>query len=196
MNKAAFLAIFGAGGAFVLAALKPSTRGIFSLFRGVSDNLVEAVEDTAQAVSDSVTDTVSAGVGAALHISRGIRNNNPGNIRSGQPWQGLSSEQRDPEFDQFISPEYGIRALGKLLTNYQAISGLNTIAQIIARYAPSNENNTQAYINSVASQTGLDPNEPIDVATNLERLIPAIIRHENGSQPYSAETILAGIALI
>lgn len=196
MNDAALLAIFGAGGAIVLAALRPSTRGILGLFKGVSDGVVDAVEDTVEAVGDSVSDTVSAGLNIAGRLPRGIRNNNPGNIRRGQPWLGLSDTQTDGDFDQFISPEYGIRALGLLLTNYQRRSGLNTIAQIISRYAPTNENNTQAYINSVSAQLGVDPNERIDVASNLTNLIPAIILHENGQQPFDDETIRAGIELI
>lgn len=52
-------------------------------------------------------------------IARGERNNNPGNIRHGSKWQGLSAEQTDKDFCQFISPEYGIRAIYKLLQTYQ-----------------------------------------------------------------------------
>lgn len=47
---------------------------------------------------------------------RGIRNNNPGNIRrSSDPWQGLAKEQIDREFFKFKSSVYGIRALARLL---------------------------------------------------------------------------------
>lgn len=52
-------------------------------------------------------------------IARGERNNNPGNIRHGSKWRGLSIEQADREFCQFVSPEYGIRAIYKLLQTYQ-----------------------------------------------------------------------------
>ena len=51
--------------------------------------------------------------------ARGERNNNPGNIRHGSKWQGLSAQQTDPSFCQFVSPEYGIRAIYKLLQTYQ-----------------------------------------------------------------------------
>ena len=51
---------------------------------------------------------------------RGIRNNNPGNIRrNGDPWQGLAKEQNDREFFTFKSAVYGIRALARLLITYQ-----------------------------------------------------------------------------
>ena len=68
-------------------------------------------------------------------IARGERNNNPGNIRHGAKWQGLASTQTDKDFCQFISPEYGIRAIYKLIQTYQKKYGLNTIKTIIYRYA-------------------------------------------------------------
>ena len=40
--------------------------------------------------------------------ARGIRNNNPGNIRKGEKWKGLSPIQNDSSFCVFKSPEYGI----------------------------------------------------------------------------------------
>ncbi|WP_050789071.1 hypothetical protein [Serratia symbiotica] len=44
--------------------------------------------------------------------------------------------------------------------------------------------------------TGFNPYDRIDLHSPavLERLIPAIIRHENGAQPYSREQILRGIS--
>ena len=74
-----------------------------------------------------------------LRPPRGIRNNNPGNIRHGQNWQGLNPEGRniDPAFCVFKSPVFGIRALAKVLMNYKKIHGLNTVRQIISRYKNS-----------------------------------------------------------
>ncbi len=85
-------------------------------------------------------------------IPRGIRNHNPGNIRWQDEWLGLKKDgkQQDPSFCVFISPVCGIRALAKVLKNYQRLYGLNTPRKIISRYAPPNENQTLAYINSVA----------------------------------------------
>ena len=54
-------------------------------------------------------------------MSRGLRNNNPGNIRkTGDKWQGLSTTQTDDSFFQFTDAKYGIRAMAKLLKNYQS----------------------------------------------------------------------------
>ena len=130
---------------------------------------------------------------------RGIRNNNPGNIRHGSNWQGLNPNSRniDPAFCVFTSSVYGIRALAKVLINYKKIHGLNTVRQIISRYAPPNENQTTAYIQSVAKQLGVVPDTVIDIEERgiLTVFIKAIIRMENGIQPYSDPTIQQGIDL-
>ena len=130
---------------------------------------------------------------------RGIRNNNPGNIRHGANWHGLNPDGRkiDPAFCVFTDSIYGIRALAKVLVNYKKIHGLNTVRQIISRYAPPNENQTTAYIQSVAKQLGVYPDTVIDIEERgiLTVFIKAIIRMENGIQPYSDETIQQGIEL-
>lgn len=97
-------------------------------------------------------------------ISRGIRNNNSGNIRWGDEWQGLvpKAQHTDKSFCQFTSPEHGIRAMIIILRNYQRKHGLNTVSGIIKRWASPNENNTQAYINSVAQAKGVIPEQRID----------------------------------
>lgn len=130
---------------------------------------------------------------------RGIRNNNPGNIRKTlTAWQGLADQQTDPAFFQFISPVYGIRAMTRILETYRGSYGLNTIETIINRYAPPVENDTSAYAAHVAAAVSVDPSE---VLTGFkwqairQGVITAMIRHENGMQPYSAETISQGIAL-
>lgn len=119
--------------------------------------------------------------------ARGERNNNPGNLRHGSTWQGLSAQQPDKEFCQFVAVEYGIRAIYKLLQTYQKKYGLNTLASIIERYAPSNENNTVGYLNRVAKNTGIGVNEPINVSAKAVAiaLATAIIQVELGYQPYN-----------
>jgi len=138
-----------------------------------------------------------AGAGAKMTGQpRGIRNNNPGNIRrNSTKWQGLAAVQNDSAFFQFTAPDYGIRALARLLVNYQDVHGLNTIRGIISRYAPSSENNTTAYIDAVAAHVGASPDAPLDVRAVLPLLIEAIIQHENGSQPYDVAVINNGIRL-
>ena len=131
---------------------------------------------------------------------RGIRNNNPGNIRHCANWHGLNPDGRkiDPAFCVFTDSIYGIRALAKVLVNYKKIHGLNTVRQIISRYAPPNENQTTAYIQSVAKQLGVYPDTIIDIEERgvLTVFIKAVIRMENGIQPYSDEIIQRGIDLL
>ncbi|EAS1940677.1 structural protein [Salmonella enterica subsp. enterica] len=134
-----------------------------------------------------------------MNTPRGIRNNNPGNIRQGDDWQGLvaKSQRTDKSFCQFTTPEYGIRAMIIILRNYQRRHGLNTVTGIINRWAPSNENNTQAYINSVAQATGVAPDQRIDTTDSrfMVKLLQAIIRHENGVQPYDFSVFVKALDL-
>lgn len=133
-------------------------------------------------------------------LPRGIRNNNPGNIRHGANWLRLNPNGRniDSAFCVFTTPVYGIRALAKVLVNYKRIHGLNTVRQIVSRYAPPNENQTTAYIQSVAKQLGVYPDTVIDIEERgvLTVFIKAVIRMENGIQPYSDELIQQGIELL
>ncbi len=129
---------------------------------------------------------------------RGIRNNNPGNIRrNGDPWQGLAKDQADREFFTFKSAVYGIRALARLLITYQDKYGLCTIETIIARWAPTVENDTKAYIQSVARHTGFSPLQTLDMHCfeYLKPVVEAIIQHENGQQPYSDAEITKALVL-
>lgn len=125
---------------------------------------------------------------------RGIRNHNPGNIRtSATVWQGQVGD--DGAFVTFAAPKWGIRAMARVIINYQRKYGLNTIRKIIARWAPPNENDTDAYVRSVVAGSGYSADEPLEIIKALPRIIPPMIRVENGVQPYDDETILDGIAL-
>jgi hypothetical protein len=132
------------------------------------------------------------GVRKSTMLPRGIRNNNPGNLRkNGIPWKGLApeSEQTDPDFYVFTAPHYGIRAMGRDLTKDYNIDGQRTIAALISEYAPGSENNTWAYINAVSREIGKQPNELLYLDEDLPYLVAAIIKHENGQQPYSLSYI-------
>ncbi len=94
-------------------------------------------------------------------IPRGIRNNNPLNIRIGNVWLGEVTNPTDPDFEQFCTVEYGLRAGFVILRRYIRRYGHNTIRSIVSRWAPSNENNTAAYINHVATQMKLDADAPL-----------------------------------
>ena len=100
-----------------------------------------------------------------MSLPRGIRNNNPLNIRrSKDQWKGLADAQTDRAFCQFETLEYGWRAAFYLLTRtYYHKYRLYTIRTIIRRWAPPGENNTEAYIANVSRLTGIDPDEPIGI---------------------------------
>lgn len=80
-------------------------------------------------------------------MTRGIRNNNPLNIRKGSNWKGLSNVQSDKSFCQFVSIEYGIRAALIVLRTYAYKYKLHSLKDVISRFAPSSDgNNVDNYI--------------------------------------------------
>ncbi len=132
---------------------------------------------------------------AVYDMTRGLRNNNPGNIRKNiTKWLGLADNQTDPDFFQFATPEYGIRAMAVTLNTYMTRYGLNTIRGMISRWAPPSENDTEAYIAAVAKDAGVGPDDVINDA-NLPDIVAGIIKHENGLNPYSDDTINNAVAM-
>ncbi|MDD3030555.1 MAG: structural protein P5 [Alphaproteobacteria bacterium] len=130
--------------------------------------------------------------------SRGIRNNNPGNLRrTDDPWQGLAETQTDTNFFVFQSPIYGIRALARTLIKYQDGHGLRTIRQIIGRWAPSMENDTVAYTKAVSEKTSFASDVVLNMHNyeHLKAVVVAIICFENGQQPYTAAQIDKALVL-
>lgn len=134
-------------------------------------------------------------------LPRGVRNNNPGNIELGDPWQGLAPKQTDGRFAQFETPAYGIRALARTLITYQDKYGVRTVTAAISRWAPPVENDTGAYVRQVQKAVGGDFVDMHDYAS-LRPMVEAIIRHENGPGPlknvntwYDAATIDEGLRL-
>ncbi|WP_439292360.1 hypothetical protein, partial [Rahnella sp. ATs2] len=90
--------------------------------------------------------------------ARGIRNNNPGNLRAAPNAVG-----NDGSFPIFNSPNDGLAAMSRQLQLYGA-RGNNTPYGIIHTYAPSSENNTQAYINAVTKDTGFGTHENLNLS--------------------------------
>ncbi|WPR86382.1 hypothetical protein [Klebsiella aerogenes] len=139
---------------------------------------------------------VSGGGESSVDGPRGVRNNNPGNLEasSSNPWVGQTGS--DGRFAKFETPEHGIRALGRNLISYQR-QGIDTVSEIINRWAPPTDNNdTAAYIKSVCAQLGVKADQPLDASNpdTLQALCAAIIKHENGSQPYSNEQLSTGVS--
>ena len=136
---------------------------------------------------------------------RGVRNRNPGNIdfNPRNDWQGQIGKEPDGRFAIFDTPENGIRALGKLLINYRGKdgmpgvggNGIDTVLEIINRWAPSNENDTQAYAGAVAKRIGVRTTDPINIKdpATLKGMVISIIIHENGGNPYAPAIIDEGL---
>lgn len=121
---------------------------------------------------------------------RGLRNNNPGNIRqSSVRYTGEVQPSKDGAFKQFQSMEFGYRAMFVLLHTYARKHGINTIEGMISRYAPATENHTQKYIDAVSEWSGV-PSTSHLTTTNAEVMIPivaAMSRVENGVEAVMAE---------
>lgn len=115
---------------------------------------------------------------------RGIRNNNPLNIRIGNTWLGEVPNPTESSFEQFVSMNYGIRAGFIILRRYIRRYKRNTIRKIISSWAPANENATEKYIAFVAKDMKMDPDTPIlyeDVIT-MASLVDAMIMMECGQR--------------
>lgn len=123
-------------------------------------------------------------------MSRGLRNNNPGNIRlSATRFKGEVLPSRDDAFKEFSAIEYGYRAMFVVLDTYHRRYGLTTLSEMISRYAPSSENFTDGYIRFVARRTGIAANEKID-SRNPRDMVPivaAMSEIENGVKPLVAD---------
>lgn len=145
-----------------------------------------------------------------VKITRGVRNNNPGNIEKGAAWQGLATqaemtaEQRlETRFAVFKAPEWGIRALAVTLITYQDKrkakdgSSIDTVQEFIERWAPPGENNSQAYWLQVAYKVGVGATDRINVHdyATMRNMIVAIIAHENAGYAYPDDLIDKGLML-
>lgn len=133
---------------------------------------------------------VAFGAGKVLSGAFGITNHNPGNLRpsdAGDIWLGQTGIFDSPTSGQFLMFDNdfdGIRAMARTLINYWRKHGLNTVAGIIGKYAPSTENETASYINAVSNKIGVLPNTPLDMEKSIGALVRAMIPEEVGVLPY------------
>lgn len=148
---------------------------------------VNQLQSDLQAASEPVESVINYGQPGNNAI--GLRNNNPGNLRAAP-----NSTGKNGGFSTFASPQDGLAALSRQLQLY-GDRGNNTLNGIIHTYAPRSENKTQSYIDAVSKNTGFNPSDRLNLQSPevLEKLIPAIIKHENGTQPFSRDDILQGI---
>lgn len=112
---------------------------------------------------------------------RGLRNNNPLNIRhSADTFQG-EIKGNDRSFKTFSSMPFGYRAAFVILATYLS-KGLNTIEKIIAKWAPPTENNTANYIVMVEKWSGVPRHQQLTAANGAEYIliVAAMSFVENG----------------
>lgn len=133
---------------------------------------------------------------AGIRQPRGIRNNNPGNLNYAGQTGATREAGPNGRFAVFQSAEAGLQALAHQLRLY-AQRGINSVRTIISKFAPPSENNTQAYINSVSRGLGVDANATLNVNDPrvMQGLMDAIIKVENGRNPYSTEQLASASAV-
>lgn len=117
---------------------------------------------------------------------RGIRNNNPLNIRrSTQKWRHKVAIPTDQSFEQFDRIEWGIRAAFVIMRTYLGRQyRCRTVRDVIARWAPSCENNTENYIYWVCKESCIQQDEILDIKNKNQmcRLLWAMAWYENGQK--------------
>lgn len=150
---------------------------------------------------------LSAG-GYAVYVTasgvRGVRNNNPGNLKiTALAWRGkVPREQNsDGTFEQFRDTDgvpghvWGIRAAYMDIRGDVLQDGLNTVAKLITEYAPKKDkNDTAAYIAAVSKAIG-KPATAVIGAADLKPVLVAIIAHENAGHRYPDADIQKAISL-
>lgn len=120
--------------------------------------------------------TPTTGNYSGANVPRGIRNNNPGNIRGA-----------DGKFRQYATMEEGVYALARQLKMYQN-AGASTVADMVTNWAPASENNTAAYATAVSRYLSarlgsqFDWNSSLNLSDPkvLQAMTEAITQHENG----------------
>ncbi len=142
--------------------------------------------------------------GAKKYWPRGIRNNNPGNIRHNptNDWHGMVGVDKDG-FVVFGNPADGIDAMGEIFDSYKR-RGVWMLSDVIRAWAPSRgtdhngnsyTNATEAYLAHVMQLTGWQAaHVPQRAEGDYLALTKAIITHENGRNPYTDEFITAALA--
>lgn len=124
----------------------------------------------------------------------GLRNHNPLNLRSASNETGKVFAGKNGYFSRFGSDEDGLAAASRQLFLY-GDRGKHTLQDVISTFAPHNENNVENYVSDVSRETGFKPGENIDLHSPdvLKRLLPAMIKEEQGTQPFSRNEIDSGI---
>ncbi|QQU53692.1 hypothetical protein [Serratia liquefaciens] len=145
------------------------------------------LRDDLSAIGRPQAGTASGNVpyGQEKNNAIGFRNHNPGNLREASNTTG-----KNGGFSTFASDNDGLAAMARQLMLY-GDRGNNALNGIIHTYAPKSENNTRAYIDSVSGDTGFDVRQRLNLhdPETLKVLMAAMIKHENGAQPFSEDQL-------
>ncbi|MEX3020742.1 hypothetical protein AB4K05_14215 [Kluyvera sp. STS39-E] len=157
---------------------------------GAADSAIQLQADIL-AINGPQTGSARGNVpyGQTKNNSRGFRNHNPGNLREASNTTGKSGG-----FSTFANDADGLSAMARQLMLY-GDRGNNTLNGFIHTYAPSKENNTRAYIDSVSGSTGFGAKERLNLhdPETLKSIMAAMIQHENGAQPFTEEQLANAI---
>jgi hypothetical protein len=129
-------------------------------------------------------------------MTRGLKNNNPGNIRKNSDiFQGEIIPSSDRDFKQFRTLAYGYRAMFVSLNTYRK-RGLNTVEKIISAWAPPSENDTRSYIHSVAKWSDVPKDKVLTEHDGKAyiQIVAAMSRVENGL-PANLRDVETGFSL-
>lgn len=139
--------------------------------------------------------TAAAG-GSSGGNTRAERNNNPGNLNYAGQAGATLEDGSGARFAKFGSTAEGVSALARQLQRYGE-RGLDTVSKIINKYAPSSENNTQAYIDALSKRLGVSGDQKLDLndSGTLSNLIKGISRHESGKDYLSDSDVMTGLSM-
>lgn len=169
----------------------PYIRGFIApKAQAATPSLLPAVTTAAEPNYKKVAGQAAGNVGgqivqakAPAGTPRGIRNNNPGNIKRGASnWRGKIGN--DGTFEVFDTPTNGIRAAMVLLRTYYNTYKLDTLRKIGGRWAPPSENVTSAWVSNVARYSGIGADTLLDLNNRdtMFRIIRGITAAENGAK--------------
>lgn len=119
-------------------------------------------------------------------VPRGLRNNNPGNLRYAGKlvWYGEIEPDSDG-YCRFPTPALGLRALFITFRTYQEVHRLKSPRLMILRFAPPTENNVEAYVQDVCERGPFHPDWPVDLEREGLEWLRAVVHHELGADPYT-----------
>lgn len=151
------------------------------IFGGLAALLFLSKKTTAATTSTQTNNTPGFPPWGTPGAPRGIRNNNPGNLKKTNiNWQGEVQPGTDQVFEQFITPAYGVRALIKDIKGDIQNKGADTISKLIYTYAPPGENNTENYINVLSYMVGIPRDSPIFPTKEIiKKIAQGIANFEN-----------------